>query len=269
MFYLIGLITATVSVYLSIFYLRQSPDVYFDFVAVFIVMGGTSAVAIMTFPWEHRKEIVKALRQLLFTRESNLQDLSLETMQLIRAVTDNQPVPTPKYAGLPGDVLRDGAELIGLGFSADKIQAILEERIRQASDNDLKIANSFRSLAKYPPAFGLVGTVLSLVSVMRSVSTGATAQDTGMRMAVALVATFYGLLVSNLIVAPAGEAILKASIQEQKEAEMALQAVMLAVERVSLLEAQEMMNSFIPREQRLNLLFMDNQEQHAEESQTA
>lgn len=53
-----------------------------------------------------------------------------------------------------------------------------------------------------------MGTVLGLVNLMRGISAGLDAKDTGVQMAVALVATFYGLIFANLIVNPAGEAIL-------------------------------------------------------------
>jgi len=254
MLYLIGIGLALLSITFSVFHLKQTPSTYVDLVAIAVVIGGSVAVSIMTLPFEHWKEIVAGLRGLFTKRESSQKNILIESFALVRAIVNGVSRPQTVLTGLSGDILRDGAELIELGFPSEKIKSILEERIHQASENSQHIANSFRLLAKYPPAFGLLGTVLSLVSVMRAVSTGADAHETGMRMAVALVATLYGLLVANLLISPAGESILKNSVAERKEAEIALQAVLLASERVSLLEAQEMLNSYVPKHDRLSML---------------
>jgi chemotaxis protein MotA len=150
--------------------------------------------------------------------------------------------------------MTDGTELIALGFDHSKIHSILSERIYQWGERKQRVANSIRSLAKYPPAFGLVGTVLGLVSLMRSISDGASSSEAGVRMAVALVATLYGLLTANLILNPAGENILKSVNEEKKAAEIALEAILMAAQGVNLLEAQEVLNSHVGPDDRINIL---------------
>jgi chemotaxis protein MotA len=254
MYYLFGILVSLASVVFSIFHLRQSVDVYADLIATAVVICGTIAVGVMTFPWEYRDELRLRIRDLLFGRPRDPRALALEALTLVRSARAEHGRRAIVYPGLAGSVLRDGAEMIDLGFAPPKIQLILEERIHQAIEDAQKVANAFRSLAKYPPAFGLIGTVLSLVSVMRAVASGGNAQETGMRIAVALISTFYGLLLANLLVSPAGESILKSSLEDKKEAELALQAVLLAAEGESLLEAQETINSFVPERHRINLM---------------
>jgi chemotaxis protein MotA len=254
MIYPLGLIIAFVSIALSIFHLRQSVLSYFDVVALLVVFGGTTAIAVITFPWECRTELKKSLKDLFTSRKRNPHELMSECMSIIQVARAGGAFPEFRTEGPAGDLLRDGAELLTLGFSPDKIEIILGERIRQASDRAHRVANAFRSLSKYPPAFGLVGTVLGLVSLMRTISDGGNSQETGLRMAVALVATLYGLLVSNLVINPAGEHILKFSMEDEKDGEIALQAILLASERSSLLEAQEMLNSYVDRKYRINIL---------------
>ncbi|OFZ12382.1 MAG: hypothetical protein A2Z20_00995 [Bdellovibrionales bacterium RBG_16_40_8] len=152
--------------------------------------------------------------------------------------------------------------MIQLGFEPAKIEAILKERLFQSTERTRFVGVSIRLLAKYPPAFGLAGTVLGLVHLMRGVSDGMTPQETGVRMAIALVATFYGLLVANLIVNPSGEAIVKNAHEEEKLGEIALQSVLLASERVNLLETQEMLNSFVSEDERIDVLGLERVEAH-------
>ncbi len=89
---------------------------------------------------------------------------------------------------------------------------------------------------------------------MRAITEGMDPRQTGVKMALALVATLYGLIVANFIVAPIGEAITKRVGLEQFHAEIALQSVLLAADRVSLLKSQEMLNSYVSKKQRVNII---------------
>jgi chemotaxis protein MotA len=252
--YPIALLIACFSLYISSVHLQQAISDYWDFVAFAMVLGGTIAVALMTLPWDSYRDMVAAAKRLFLNRQGDGGVLARECLGFVtRHVNGGSPTETG-VDGLAGSVLRDGDELIALGFSRERVREILEERIFQTGERAQRVANAFRSLSKYPPAFGLVGTVLGLVNVMRAVSAGSDAADTGMRMAIALVATLYGLLMANLIINPAGESILKDSVVERKRAELALQAVMLAMERPSLLEAQEVLNSFVSVRDRVSVL---------------
>jgi chemotaxis protein MotA len=254
MIYLAGLGIAFLSIVASILHLHQSIFSYFDLVAFFVVLGGTGAVAVITLPWDCKAEIKDSLKKLAFSRASDQQALLTETFQVIESIGNGRlhiEITTP---GLPGEVLKHGCELIRLGFDSDKIELILSEKIKHAVQRSYKVANAFRSLAKYPPAFGLVGTVLGLVSLMRALADSQGAQETGLRMAVALVATLYGLLLSNLVINPAGEQVSRLASEVKKDSGIALQGILLASERTSLLESQELLNCFVSPEFKVNFL---------------
>jgi chemotaxis protein MotA len=72
-------------------------------------------------------------------------------------------------------------------------------------------------------------------------------------MAIALVATFYGLLIANLLVNPAGELILKKAQEEEELAEIAIQTLLLMNSKASQLEALETINSYVPLHERADV----------------
>jgi chemotaxis protein MotA len=247
----LGLLIAFTSLAISVMHLRQSADSYYDFVALAMVLGGTFAVAVITIPWEYWSDIKSGLSLMMAPHRRNQKDIIQTGIQFVE-----NPL-TPEVSGVHGlakEIFIDGAELISLGFNEDKIESILKERVYQGGYRARRLANAVKSLAKYPPAFGLMGTILGLVNLMRSLSAGLTAQQTGLEMAVALVATFYGLILANLILNPAGEMILRKATEEEEAGELALQAVLLSAERISVLEAQEMLNSFVAKKDRVNVL---------------
>jgi chemotaxis protein MotA len=251
MTYFIGLFVATISIFLSIYNLRQSFTHYYDIVAFTMVIGGTLAVAVIIFPWKNYRDIKESFKSLTHVSVNDLSVVILECINFLKA---------PKYVemsnlkGLASDILRDGIELRTLGLGKEKVNQILTFRIEQSVERMAKIANTVRSLSKYPPAFGLAGTVLGLVNIMRHVSEGADSKTAGTLMAVALIATLYGLLLSNLVINPAGEALLKSVVYQKKAAEIVLETIMLSFEDASLLEAQELLNSFVHPVERVNTL---------------
>lgn len=254
MFYLLGLLVAVASLVAAAVHLHQAANHFWDFVAFACVTGGTLAVALMTFPWQYRRIIARSI-VLLFTPNGRSEgEVVAEAIEFIRKMQSGARIYECDANSLAREIFRDGAELLNLGFSKEKVHFILEERIHQSFERSQKISNAFRSLAKYPPAFGLAGTVLGLVTLMRKVSDGADAKQTGLLMAIALMATFYGLLTSNLLINPAGENLMKSFLDERKKSEIALHAVLLYAEGAGLLEAQEVLNSYVTQDQRVNVV---------------
>ena len=250
----LGVFIALSALAVSVLHLKQDAKTFWDFVGFATVFGGTIAVAVITIPWQHRRAVFRSIFQLFVP---GARSSSLIVSDCINYLTDLRQGPAnvkPRGEGLAAEVMKDGAELLTLGFSRERIHEILEERIHQSFERQESVANAFRSLSKYPPAFGLAGTVLGLVTLMKGVSQGADAKQTGALMAIALMATFYGLLVANMVVNPAGENMLKTAKVDKKRAEIALHAVLLHIDGVSMLEAQEILNSYVAPHERVNLM---------------
>jgi chemotaxis protein MotA len=265
--YIAGLIVAGIAISFSIFHLKQDFTHYFDPVGIAVVLGGTLAVATIILPWNLLTEIKETFKSLLGNSRVDMKTLNHECFEMIKtAHSGHAHFDSNQQGYIAHQILHDGAELIQLGFHHQKINHILDERIYQWAERKQKVANAIRSLAKYPPAFGLVGTVLGLMSLMRAISDGASSTETGLRMAVALVATLYGLLTANLIINPAGENVLKKTNDEKKAAELALQAVLLASQRANLLESQETLNSYVSHQDRISTF---NQHESEESSGAA
>jgi chemotaxis protein MotA len=254
MIFFVGISFFSAAVWLAAKHLNQPLQSYVDIVAFLVVFGGTITVSMIVLPWENWRDVLRGFGRLFALRPPNRRQLLRACLDVIANPSQEFNARAARISGLPAEVLRDGVELISLGFGPEKIEPILRERVFQFSRRAKRAANALKSIAKYPPAFGLVGTVLGLVNLMRAISAGMDAKETGVKMAVALVATLYGLMMANLIVNPAGELILKGAQADEELGEMALQAVLLAAERTSYLEAQELMNSFVDRRHRESAL---------------
>jgi len=244
------LFLGSVCMALAIRYLGQSVASYYDFVALMMVVGGTLSVGIVLLPWEYRSDLRAAARFLFRPEKRRYRDVMKEVLTVLR---EGQLLPPSGAPFLYQKILREGLEMIQLGFSRNDLEGILSERVFHSVKRWKKVAAAVRNLAKYPPAFGLMGTVFGLVNVMKHMQGATDASKLGVEMAVALIATMYGLLIANFVVNPLGEILAKKAEEEEEYANIAMEAVLLVKDGRPLLESVELLNSFIPDDQRYSL----------------
>ncbi len=255
MYNLLGFALAVFLIKTALFSLNVSSTFYFDEVAALIVFGGTLATAIVTFPPKFLIKLFGAPIQMLKTRSP--QHL-YNTELLIQASTQAgarqaflKKILNDKKAD---GFLKEGIELLLLGLSREDFKNIVTERIYRARQRDEEVVGLFRKLAKYPPAFGLVGTVLGLISLMRSIGTGSDASQIGMNMAIALTATLYGLAFSNFVLAPIAENFQKTADDKKFFREQIFEGLIMLRDELEPLAVQEMLNSYLDPKSRLDVL---------------
>lgn len=96
-------------------------------------------------------------------------------------------------------LIHKGLELLVIGVDKMTIRQVLEAEIDRLEFQDLKAAHVFESMGGYSPTIGIMGAVLGLIQVMRNL---ADPSQLGMGIAVAFVATIYGVGLANLIFLP-------------------------------------------------------------------
>lgn len=249
--YVIGLFISTVGFYLASKHLNQDLKEYWDFVAFFVVVLGTFAVMFITFPAVPANFLFRRFFQKFFASSHSLKR---HAQICLSYVTERK---TQKSQSIEVKLLNDGMELLSLGFSREKIIELLSQRFEVYTMKINTLSAWLKRGSKYPPAFGLAGTVLGLIHLMRGISTGIDTKETGIRMAVALVATFYGLLISNLILNPLGEWLQEEIKKDQLKAEMSINSVILMLERASYVETQESLNSYLSGSEKLQVNFQE------------
>jgi chemotaxis protein MotA len=245
--YIVGCLIAFTGFYLANDHLGQNLTDYWDFVAFFVVIFGTLSVLLISRPAVPTKMLFRRFYEKFLFSSPSLKKTADKCWEVS---SKQQPIKDPRY--IEEQLLNDGLELISLGFSKDKTLEILSQRYHQFEGQIMLLAAWLKRNAKYPPAFGLAGTVLGLIHLMRGISAGIDAKETGIRMAVALVATLYGLIISNLILNPLGEWLVEESKKDLQKSEMSIETVGLMMEGVNIVEIQERLNSFLDPSDRLS-----------------
>ncbi|MCP1366949.1 MotA/TolQ/ExbB proton channel family protein, partial [Halomonas sp. BBD48] len=140
--------------------------------------------------------------------------------------------------------LRTGVQLVIDHTKEEEIIDLLRWRIARLKARELAEAQVFRTMASYAPAFGMLGTLVGLVNMLEIMNTSNLA-EIGPRMGVALLTTFYGILLANLIFKPI-------AVKLERRTEERLIAMNMVLEGVSLMSKrrlpsfiEETLNSFM------------------------
>lgn len=238
---IIGFAIITSGFYIALDHLDQRIVQFWDIIAFSVVVFGTMAVSIMTMPSLKLKHILQIFFYSIRGNHGLREDCINNSINVM-----NGHNPNGVANRIDQKILIDGLELIRLGFDKEVIENILVDRIEKYTDDCNSIAQWIKGLSKYPPAFGLAGTVLGLIHLMKGLSEGTDPKETGLRMAVALVATFYGIIVSNIFVSPVGDRILSNIQEDQNLADISLNAILMIREKTNLVLAYEQMNNSVP-----------------------
>jgi chemotaxis protein MotA len=157
-----------------------------------IVAGGTFGIMLLSTPIGDIAELGRNIMRLFRSApgEAKLVD-SLTELAKNREATLTNSHPLITFA----------QELWSQGVEDQMFEALVIQRTEELSRLAEGSVAALRNLAKYPPALGMTGTVLALVTLFTHLGVDAKT-NIGPELALALTATFYGLALSNGILMP-------------------------------------------------------------------
>ena len=179
----------------------QIAHLLFDIDAALLVLGGTFGSILITYPWSIVKLIQRAIMMVFFPpQRAELPSIILTLVQLAekarRDGIDSLQADVPK---MKHPFLADGVQMLVDGLEPDLIKERLDREIVLTRLRHSQVTNMFRSAGAYSPIFGLLGTLIGVVQVLRNLQDP---QSMGRSMAIAVTTTFYGIFLANFIFVP-------------------------------------------------------------------
>ena len=214
----------------------RDPAVLLNFEAIAIVLGGTVSVALICFPSERIWALTKVFLKRMFRQNRyDYMEIVSEVVSIAKASQRGHRAVEAEAKNIKNLFLRDAVDLLFWAkteIDEAELRDLLQTRAETHYKRYEREAKMFRVLSKFPPAFGLMGTVLGMVSLLQSLNGADSKNSIGPSMAVALIATLYGILVSNFLLLPAAE-----HLEEQTEDDLLARCIV--VEGVMLIHAQK------------------------------
>lgn len=232
---------------------------FWDTPSVIIVIGGSIAATIMSYPLDKFKKIVPITKSAFFTKKVSAIAIIEELTELAN-VARREGLLALEEAGQKAEdeFLKKGIMLIVDGTDPELVRNILETELVFLEERHTEGRALFETIATYGPAFGMVGTLIGLVNMLGQLEDPSTL---GPSMAVALITTLYGSLIANVVAAPLAEKLKYKSREEVLMKEVVVEGLLSiqAGENPRIIE--EKLKTFLPPELRLKL---QNETQGAE-----
>lgn len=168
--------------------------------ALLIVLGGTLSAVMVQTPMPTFKRAFRILPWIFKPPHVDFEEYRLLLIDLARKARQLGLLSLEDHLEIETNpLINKGLELLVIGVDKLTIRQVLEAQIDHDESQDLRAAHVFESMGGYSPTIGILGAVLGLIQVMRNLADPSTL---GMGIAVAFVATIYGVGMANLIFLP-------------------------------------------------------------------
>mgnify|MGYP000843902364 FL=1 len=197
---------------------------FWDPASIFITLGGTVSALIISYPMPQLLDTIKSLK---FAFQGQKDDPG-EKIQLIidlanTARKDGLLALEHMLEIIPDPFLQKGIMLIVDGSNSELVKNVMGTELYYIQERHNRCIAVLNAGAGYAPAFGMAGTLIGLISMLVSLEDVSTL---GPAMSVALVTTFYGVILANFFFAPLARNLGTLSAQEQMIDEMMLEGVL-------------------------------------------
>lgn len=185
---------------------------FIDPASVLITVGGTFGGLIASFPLSTLKNLPKLFKIALFPPKYNPQKYIDEIVEYARVARSQGILTLEDSANKAKDpFMKKSLLLLVDANDTEKIREMLEEAISFTEDRHAANKAFFDKGVALGPAFGMLGTLVGLVNMLKKMNESG---DLGGAMATALITTFYGSLIANVIFGPLASALENANNDE-------------------------------------------------------
>ncbi len=173
---------------------------FVDFPSFLIVLGGTVAGTLINYPIYKVLEVIRILR-VVFTKNTISPTEIIKKIVNFAEIARREGLLALEDAAyqVEDDFLKKGILLIVDGTDPELVRNILETELAFLEDRHKTGQSIFETMGALAPAFGMIGTLIGLIRMLRNLNNP---EAIGPGMAVALLTTFYGALLANLVFIP-------------------------------------------------------------------
>lgn len=174
-----------------------------DAASVFIVLGGTLATILAGYPSKMLAKFPKHLGIIVNQKKFNPKAVIDEVVEFAQIARKNGLLALEERANqLEDPFFKKSIMLIVDGNDSDKVRDMLTSDIEQLSTRHDDVASMYEKASAAAPAFGMAGTLIGLINMLVNMDPENGSSSIGKDMGTALITTFYGVLLANLIFNP-------------------------------------------------------------------
>lgn len=233
---------------ISAIMMGSSLFVFVSIPSALIVVGGTLGATLINYPLGHIVGVVGVVKNAFFTKlEGPSETIGKFLEYANRARKEGILSLEPLLKEIDDEYLRKAMQLTVDGVEPQMIQEIMQTEIDYLQERHETGADIFAAMGTYAPALGMIGTVIGLVQMLQSMDDPG---SIGPAMAVALITTFYGAVLANLVFNPISGKLRTRSKEEILLRELALEGILSISKGENPRIIEEKLNGFLPPKMR-------------------
>ncbi|MCD6412894.1 MAG: MotA/TolQ/ExbB proton channel family protein [Elusimicrobia bacterium] len=221
---------------------------FLDVSSAFITLGGTFAATMVNYSFHQLIEVFAVAKKVFTQKDENPLDIietivkltkKARTMGLLSIEQDIKEIQNP--------FLKHGFSLVMANVDVETIRSELDTEIIFLRERHKVGQEIFLTMGTYSPAFGMLGTIMGLIMMLARLEDQS---QIAAGMAVALITTFYGALIANLVFLPISGKLKRKSDDEVLVKEIIIEGIisMKTGDIPSIIEAK--LKAYLPPKKR-------------------
>jgi chemotaxis protein MotA len=244
---LVGIITAFALV-LSAILMGGSLGLFVNIPSVLIVVGGSLGATMINYPLPDMLKVVNVVKNAFFHKQVTANQVISNFVKLAGIARREGILALESSANETNDeFMKKGLELAVDGLEPGSIRDILETEVVAIQDRHKLGAEIFTTLGTFAPAMGMIGTLIGLVQMLQTMDDPSTI---GPSMAVALLTTFYGAILANLMCLPIAGKLKNRSGAEVMVKDLMTEGVISIAKGENPRVIEQKLNAYLPPQMR-------------------
>ncbi|MBU0753583.1 MAG: MotA/TolQ/ExbB proton channel family protein, partial [Planctomycetes bacterium] len=196
---LLGIVSGTGLVLISI--MMGGPlDIFIHIPSLMVTLGGTIASTLINYPLNKVMSVFRVSKNVFLFKLPSFAEIIKEIVDFsVISRREGLLALENKLENLDDPFMAKGIRLIIDGFPTETVRDILEIDADQTAQRHATGKSILDAMGAAAPAFGMIGTLIGLVQMLQTMDDPS---SIGPAMAVALLTTFYGAVLANIIFIP-------------------------------------------------------------------
>jgi chemotaxis protein MotA len=216
--------------------------------SMMITIGGTIAATLVNYPLHEIRGVFGTVRNAFrFDLKTPASMIEILVVYATKARREGILTLEAELETATDPFLIQGVRLAIDGTAPELIKDILTTELSYVESRHALGQGIFMAMGAYSPAFGMIGTLIGLIAMLRSLEDPS---QIGQGMAVALITTFYGALMANLIFLPIAGKLKSRTASEILVKEVVIEGILSIQSGDNPRVVEQKLKAFIPPKQR-------------------
>ena len=228
-----------------------SPKSFLDAPALLIVLGGTFGVTTIAFSLDDVLRTQTIVARTIFRTVPDPQQTARKMMEFALVARQRGPLAIEEMVEdqVSNPLGHSALRMVVDGHTPEEIEDILKKEIEEMAIRHDTGANILRKAAETAPAMGLIGTLIGLVQMLGNLDDPA---SIGPNMAIALLTTFYGAVLSSMFFSPLASKLERNSEKETLNARVYMYAAAAISRQDNPRRLEALLNALLPPANRIS-----------------